>query len=105
MKKIILLFLGIILLTGCSGKEKELCNQVTEINLDAYKETGNYDELASILQEKYDTYCTDSTTDVCSKLQEYIDAASNSTLTTLDKNILITYRSEELWAICNDKYN
>ena len=105
MKKIILLFLGILLLTGCNSKEKELCNQVTEIDSFAYKEKGNYDELSSLLQEKYDTYCADSTTDVCSKLREYIDAASNTSLNILDKNILITYRSEEFWAICHDKYN
>lgn len=105
MKKIILLFLGIILLTGCNSKEEELCNRVTAIDLDAYKEKGNYDELSSLLQEKYDIYCTDSTTDVCSKLKEYIEAASNTTLNTLDKNIFVDYRSEEFWAICHDKYN
>lgn len=105
MKKTIsLLFLGFILLTGCSNNEKELCNQMEEIDLSYYKENENYGELASILHEKYNTYCTDSTSEVCSKLNEYIEA-TNSTLTSTDKKIFVTLKSEELWAICNDKYN
>ena len=104
MKKIVLLFLGIILLTGCNNNEKELCNQMNEIDLSYYKENENYGELASILQKKYDRYCTDITSDACDKLTEYIDAV-NSELASIDKKIYITLRSEELWAICNDKYN
>ena len=56
MKRIILLFLGIVLITGCSNnKEKELCNKVDEIDVSSFNQEEKYDELAEILENYFAT--------------------------------------------------
>ena len=73
MKKIMLLFLGIILITGCSNnKENELCNKVDEIDVNSYTQQENYDELTKILENHYATYCEDTSSEVCKALDDYI---------------------------------
>ena len=80
MKKVILLFLGIILITGCSNnkekelynKEKELCNKVYEIDVSSFTQEGKYDEFAEILENHYATYCVDTSSEVCNELDDCI---------------------------------
>lgn len=124
MKKIMLLFLGIILITGCSSnKEKELCNKVDEIDVQTYTSSNNYEELTLILENNYDTYCKSSNTEVCNKLNDYIESTkkeiklkdcinlddtkkilceSDNKLAILDKANNVNYMHEEMWAVCNN---
>lgn len=124
MKKIILLFLGIVLITGCSNnKEKELCDKFDKIDVQGYTENENYEELTSVLQKNYDEYCDGVSSDVCNALDKFIDSTkeelefedcsgkqgslkeiceSNNSLKIVDKNTNINYTSEEVWSFCND---
>lgn len=124
MKKIILLFLGIILITGCSNnKEQELCNKVDEIDVLAYTNSNNYEELTLILEDNYNNYCESSNTKICNKLSDYIKATkeeitqkdcsilngnwknvceSDNKLKVVDKETNVIYMHEEFWAVCNE---
>ena len=123
MKKIILLFLGIILITGCSNnKEQELCNKIDEIDVSSFNQDGKYDELAEILENHFTTYCEDASSEVCKALDDYIKATksemnfkdcsslegnwknvceSDNRLMVTSKKTNVTYQHEEMWAVCN----
>lgn len=123
MKKIVLLFLGIILITGCSNnKEQELCNKVDEIDVRSFNQEGKYDELAEILENHFATYCEDTSSEVCKALDDYIKTTkseiefkdcsnlegnwknvceSDNKLMVTSKKTNVTYKHEEMWAICN----
>lgn len=125
MKKLVLLILSILLITGCSNsKEKELCTKVDEIDNTTYVNEEKYEELANILDDYYTTYCENTTSEVCTKLDDYIKATkhevtikdcnnleeswrsiceSDNKMSVLDKKIYINYKSGELWATCNNK--
>lgn len=124
MKKIILLFLVCVLVTGCfNKKEKELCDKIDEINVQSYMETQNYEELTSVLQKNYDNYCSNKTSDVCNALNTYINSSkaqveledcstkqgswkdlceSTNDVKIGNKKIDVLRNHEEVWAVCND---
>lgn len=124
MKKIILLIISVIIITGCSNnKEKELCNKVDEIDVSSYNQESKYDELAEILENHYATYCEDTSSEVCKALDDYIKTTkseikfkdcsnlegnwknlceSDNKLMVTSKETNVTYKHEEMWAICND---
>ena len=123
MKKIILLFLMIILLVGCSSNnENELCNKIDEIDVQTFTEEEKYKELTLILEDNFENYCEDSESDVCNTLSEYIKSTkseielencdkvegsnkdmceNDNKLAILDKKINVGYMHEEMWAVCN----
>lgn len=124
MKKIILLFLGILLITGCSNnKEKELCNKVDEIDVSSFNQEEKYDELAEILENYFATYCEDTNSEVCKALDDYIKTTkseinfkdcsnlegnwknvceSDNKLMVSGKKTNVIYKHEEMWAVCNN---
>lgn len=124
MKKIILLFLGIVLITGCSNnKEKELCNKVDEIDVSSFNQEEKYDELAEILENYFATYCEDTNSEVCKALDDYIKTTkseinfkdcsnlegnwknvceSDNKLMVSGKKTNVIYKHEEMWAVCNN---
>lgn len=124
MKKVIFLCLAVILISGCSNNEnQELCNKIDEINVSSYTEKGNYDELASILEKHYTTYCKDSNSKVCISLNDYLEATKSEVklkdcdnlegntksiceldneLLLGDKKIDVAYKHEGVYDACNN---
>lgn len=124
MKKVIFLCLAVILISGCSNNEnQELCNKIDEINVSSYTEKGNYDELASILEKHYTTYCKDSNSKVCISLNDYLEATKSEVklkdcdnlegntksiceldneLLLGDKKIDVAYKQEGVYDACNN---
>mgnify|MGYP004604796945 FL=1 len=124
MKKVIFLCLVVILISGCSNNEnQELCNKIDEIDVSSYTQAGNYDELSSILEKHYTTYCKDSNSKVCISLNDYLEATkseinfkdcsslesnwksiceSDNKLMVINKKINVTYKHEEMWTVCNN---
>lgn len=124
MKKVIFLCLAVILISGCSNNEnQELCNKIDEINVSSYTEKGNYDELASILEKHYTTYCKDSNSKVCISLNDYLEATKSEVklkdcdnlegntksiceldneLLLGDKKIDVDYKQEGVYDACNN---
>lgn len=124
MKKVIFLCLGVILISGCSNNEnQELCDKIDEIDVSSYTEKGNYDELASILEKHYITYCKDSNSKVCVSLNDYLEATKSEVkfkdcdnlegntksiceldneLLLGDKKIDVAYKHEGVYDACNN---
>ena len=121
--KILLITLGALLITGCSSNDKKLCNKIEEINVNNYIEEENYDELVQILGNYQNTYCENSTSDICNSLKNYIEnvkedvelkdctnlgtqekqlCESNNQFKISGKKTKVTYEHEELWAVCNE---
>ena len=122
MRKIVLLFLEIVLLCGCTnGKERELCDVIEKIDVNGFVNDNNYEELTSILESNYKRYCTNLDSSVCVALNNYVNASKqeivlkdcnsegkyqniceyNNKLTILGKKNNVTYMHEEMWAVCN----
>ena len=125
--KLILLFVSIILLAGCSNsKESELCDKIIDIDVTTYTSSERYDELASILENDYANYCTNSETGVCNALKNYIEATkkditfkdcnglegnwkglceSDNKLKVSSKKTNVIYMHEEFYTACSDAFN
>ena len=124
MKKIILLCLAVILVSGCSNnKEKELCEKIDELDVHSYTEEENYSELGNILDKYYTTYCGNSNSTVCVSLNDYLEATRTEIKLrdcenlqddyekiceldnkgkVLEKNLDINYKHEVIIANCNN---
>lgn len=108
MKKIIVLIIAVIIVTGCSNKkEQELCNKIDEIDVDAYTEAENYQGLTELLENYNSTYCSEIDSEVCEKLDEYIDASKKEVdqsfiLADLEKQMDVINYHEEISNICRD---
>ena len=82
MKKIycgLLIILLAFVVVGCSSNKesnKELCESVNKIKTSDYKETGNYDDLAALLQSNYDKYCKKDS-ELCDEIINYINLAKS----------------------------
>ena len=77
MKKIVLLLVIMIMIgctTGCvkDKQEEELCEKIDQSDVYTYTKDEKYDELATILDGYFTTYCQNKNTEVCNALDNFV---------------------------------